>query len=147
MWQKWLKSHACFCNLLWLLRKIFKSIFNHVLSAIFAICSQILHLNRKIICFSLVSLLCGWKCQEVVSQQHVYIHFPFLRQITSKLNYARRGMLLRCQNDLFVPVMMSNTWQNHQIFTPNKKIKYILLNYELFFVSLPTNKRKLSWQN
>ena len=31
------------------------------------------------------------------------------QQITSKLNYARRGMRLRCQNDLFVPMIMANT--------------------------------------
>ena len=31
------------------------------------------------------------------------------QQITSKLNYARRGMRLRCQNDLFVPMITPNT--------------------------------------
>jgi hypothetical protein len=31
------------------------------------------------------------------------------QQITSKLNYARRGMRLRCQNDMFVPVIMPNS--------------------------------------
>ena len=31
------------------------------------------------------------------------------QQITSKLNYARRGMRLRCQNDLFVPMITTNT--------------------------------------
>ena len=31
------------------------------------------------------------------------------QQITSKLNYAQRGMRLRCQNGLFVSAMMPNT--------------------------------------
>ena len=32
-----------------------------------------------------------------------------LWQITSKFIYARRGMRLRCQNDLFVPMIAPNT--------------------------------------
>ena len=47
-----------------------------------------------------------------------------------------------------------NLSYQHQIldkfikFSPQTiKIKHILLNYELFFVSLPSNKRKISWQN
>ena len=121
---------------------MFKSIFNPFLSTIFAIFSQKSYLNRKIICFSLVSLLCGWKRQEDIFKQQVYIYFPFLwqitsklnwllavpdyqhisqnpirilfvsaswQQITSKLNYVRRGMRLHCQNDLFVPVMTPNS--------------------------------------
>ena len=37
------------------------------------------------------------------------LYYLFIWQITSKLNYARRGMRLRCQNDLFVQVMTPNT--------------------------------------
>ena len=43
------------------------------------------------------------------------------QQITSKLDYARRGMRLHCKNDLFVQVTTPNTWQNYQIFTTNNK--------------------------
>ena len=37
------------------------------------------------------------------------LYYLFIWQITSKLNYARRGMRLRCQNDLFVQVTTTNT--------------------------------------
>ena len=37
------------------------------------------------------------------------LYYLFLWQITGKLNYARRGMRLRCQNDLFAPMITPNT--------------------------------------
>ena len=40
---------------------------------------------------------------------HVLIVSASCQQITGKLNYARRGMRLRCQNDLFVPMITTNT--------------------------------------
>jgi len=45
--------------------------------------------------------------------RHIYIRILIVsascQQITSKLNYARRGMRLSCQNDLFVPMITTNT--------------------------------------
>ena len=45
--------------------------------------------------------------------RHIYIRILIVsascQQITSKLNFARRGMRLRCQNDLFVPMITTNT--------------------------------------
>ena len=40
---------------------------------------------------------------------HILIVSASCQQITIKLNYARRGMRLRCQNDLFVPMITTNT--------------------------------------
>lgn len=45
--------------------------------------------------------------------RHIYIRILIVsascQQIISKLNYARRGMRLRCQNDFFVPMITTNT--------------------------------------
>ena len=40
---------------------------------------------------------------------NMLFHFCTSQQITGKLNYARRGMRLRCQHDLFVQVTTPNT--------------------------------------
>ena len=48
----------------------------------------------------------GSPCGEPLS----WIYYLFLWQITIKLNYARRGMRLRCQNVLFMTAKIANTW-------------------------------------
>ena len=54
----------------------------------------------------------------LIVTDYQYVRYIYIRilivsascqQITSKLNYARRGMRLRCQNDLFVPMITPNT--------------------------------------
>ena len=57
---------------------------------------------------NLILIIADYQCIRQICIR-ILIVSASCQQITSKLNYARRGMRLRCQNDLFVQVTMPNT--------------------------------------
>ena len=150
---------------------MFKSIFNPFLSAIFVVISQILNLNRKNCMFFACSLLNGcsrtsFRTQTVFSpnfspnpdgflsepfselscfhyewglqlwNQIVIFHFKRYFRYTLYTIYAWFLSCIRQKIGLLIKL-----WLNYRVFWTYQHLS------RLFFVTLPSNNRNLSWQS